>query len=187
MKDNKPRTGKSIINIKDIIIVILIIIPFTFIDVRTALSVGVICISLILVRGVIRHSESGHANGCKILPKENELYIPKGVEVFELAHDVPMEVLYMHISVLRAMEIRPKILIVRFRKISQMQSRDAHIIKEEVRVLSERKISVFISEANAHIKNQFLKYDLDQKISSGSIFYKIDDALKRAETMLNVQ
>src|SRR5258708_9883493 len=84
MRDYKRHPGKTILSIKDIIMIILIIVPFIFIDLRTALFVGAICISLLLTRGTIRHLKSRHLNGYRIPNEENELYVPKGVEVFEL-------------------------------------------------------------------------------------------------------
>jgi hypothetical protein len=115
MKDYKRNQEKTIVSIKDIIMIILIIVPFIFIDLRTALFVGAICTSLLLMRGTIRHLELRQLKSYKIPNEENELSIPKGVEVFELADNVPMEILYKYVSVLRAMKIHPKILIIRFK------------------------------------------------------------------------
>jgi sulfate permease, SulP family len=187
MKGYKRPREKTIVNIKDIIMIILIIVPFLFIDLRTALFVGAICTSLLLMHGTIRHLKSRYLNSYRIPNEENELSFPKGVEVFELAGNVPMEILYKYISVLRPMKIRPKILITRFKQISQIHSHEAHVLEDIIRELSKCKIRIFISGVEGNLKNQFKKYNLNQKNSSGGIFYKIDDALKQAETILNIQ
>ncbi len=98
-----------------------------------------------------------------------------------------MEILYKYISALRTLEIRPKILIIRFKRIPQIHPADVHVLEKVIRVLSERKIILFISDVDENIKNQFNFYNLNEKIGNGKIFYKIDDALKRAEIILNIQ
>jgi len=187
MKDHKLHTKRTIVTSKDIIIIMMIVAPFTFIDLRTALFVGAISASLIFIRGVVSYLKPRQINGHVALGAENVLFVPKGVEVFELAGDAPMDTLYKHIAVLRAMGIHPKILIIRFRKISLIQSNEAHVLIKIVRMLSERKTLTFFSEMNEGVKDQFEKLIPGLKTSGCSIFYKIDDALKRAETLLNVQ
>jgi ABC-type transport system involved in cytochrome bd biosynthesis fused ATPase/permease subunit len=48
---------------KDILIIILIAIPFAFIDWRTALSIAAICASILLIRRTMLYPKPGHSKG----------------------------------------------------------------------------------------------------------------------------
>jgi len=187
MKDDKLPAPQAILTIRDIVVILVIIAPFTFIDGRTALFAGAIGTSLIFIRGVIRYFKPRQINGHAALPVDEKLPVPKGVEVFELAGDTPMDTLYRYIAVLHVMEIRPRILIIRCRKISQIQSYEAHALKRVMSILSGKKTQIFFSEMNESVKDQFEKLVPDVKTSGWSFFYTIDDAIQRAEILLNVQ
>jgi hypothetical protein len=77
---------------RDIVILLLIIVPFTFIDAGTTLFAGAVCASLIFIRGVLRYFGPRRINGHKVPPVNDELPVPKGVEVFELTGDAPMDI-----------------------------------------------------------------------------------------------
>jgi len=187
MKDHQLHAPRAILTIRDIVILLLIIVPFTFINAGTALFVGAIGTSLISIRGVIRYFGPRRINGQAVLPVENRYTIPKGVEVFELAGDAPIEILYKHIAVLRAMEICPRILIVRCRKIEQIDSYEADVLKRVVNILAGRKTLIFFSEMNATIKDQFLNAIPGPRTLGCNVFYQFDEALKRAKVLLYMQ
>lgn len=177
----KDYSEKIIPIIKDILIIILIVIPFVFIGIRTALFVAAICTSILLMRRAIRQLNPGHIDGYRILHEGSELPVPQGVEIFELSNSATMEILYKYIGVLRAMAIHPRILIIRFNQISQIDPIEAHVLDDVIKKLSENEIIVFFSDIDTNIENQLKKYNLRQKVGRQNIFYKITDALKCAE------
>ena len=164
MKNYNSHRKKVIVSIKDIIMIILIIVPFTFIDLRTALFVGAICTSIFFMQGTIRYLKSMDINGYRILNEVNELSVPKGVEVFELAGNFPIEILYKYISVFRTLSIHPKILIIRFKRSSKIHKHEVRVLEKVAMALSERKI-----------------------ITDTNYFYRIEDTFNRAETIFKIQ
>lgn len=172
--------------IKDVFLVILIVIPFTFIDTRTVLFVGAISTSILLIRRTIHRLNTQHMNGYVITGEGNELAIPKRVEMFELSNSAPMEVLYKYIEVLRAMAIHPSVMIIRFKQIRQINPVEADVLDKVILRLSKHEIKILFSDVDANLKNQLNKYTLVQKVGGNNIFYKVEDALNHAKKIRSV-
>jgi len=184
--DYKNHSGKIILTAKDIFIIILIVIAFSFIDLRAALFMGAVITSIILIRRAIKHLNPRHTNGYKILKEGNEISVPQRVEVFELSNSATMGILYKYVEVLRMMTVHPRILIIRFKRILRISPDEAHILGEVIICLSVEKIKIFFSDVDMNLEKQLKKYDLVQKVGEDNIFYTIDDALNRAEKTLNI-
>lgn len=170
--------------IKYIFITILIAIPFSFIDMPMAIYAGAISISIIFIRLAIQRLKPGHINGYKTLHGGNELNVPESVEVFELSDSATMEILYEYLGVLRTLAIHPKILILRFNKITQINPSEVRVLNEVINQLSENGTAIYFSDVDTNIETQFKEYDFMQKVEKNKIFSKIEDALKCANETL---
>lgn len=167
--------------IQDILIAILIAIPFIFIGFSTALFVGAIVASILLMRRTIKSLNPGYINGYRILNKGNELTVLPRVEVFEISNSATFEILYKYVEVLKMMAIRPSILIIRLNRIWHIHSQDADILSNVITNLSIGKIKIYLSDVDINLERQLKTYNLLQKIGKDFVFCSIDDAIKYAE------
>jgi hypothetical protein len=81
----KTHNEKTLPIIQSVLFIILIAFPFSFTDMPTIMYVGAICISILFIRFAIQHLKPANINGFKILHGNDELNIPKRVEIFELS------------------------------------------------------------------------------------------------------
>ena len=177
----KNHKEKILSIIKSVLFIILIAFPFSFNDMPTSIYAAAICTSILFIRLAIQRLKPGYINGYKALHNDYELNVPKRVEVFELSNSVTMEILYEYLGVLRTMAIHPKILIIRFKQITEIKPFEAHVLDEMINRLSENGIRIYLSDVDANIENQFIKFDILRRIGEDKIFNKIDDALKCAK------
>ena len=183
----KHHIRKIGLTINDIILIVLMATPFIFISMRTALFVAAIGSSILLMRRTILFLSPGYFDDGRILHDDKEFHVPKGVEIFELNNSETIGTVYKYIGVLRSMGLKPRILIIRFNRISQINSFDIFLLDEVINRLSERGITIYLSDVNLNIRNLLNKYNLFHKIGKNEMFYKIENALQCAETALNLE
>lgn len=176
---------KLIIN--DIIFIVVMATPFSFISMRTALFVTAIGSSMLLMRRTILLLSPGYFDDRGIPHDDKEFHVPKGVEILELNNSAAIGIVYKYIGVLQSMGLKPGILIIRFNRISKINSFDICLLDEVINRLSERGITIYLSDVDLNIRNLLNKYDLIHKIEKNKMFYKIENALQCAETALNLE
>src|SRR5689334_7600868 len=71
--------------IKDTLTIVLIFVVFYLIDLEIAAFMSVICAAILLSRRIILDHNPGFIRGHHITYNENELIVPKGVDVFDLS------------------------------------------------------------------------------------------------------
>jgi MFS superfamily sulfate permease-like transporter len=171
---------------KDIILVILIITPFTFFDVRTALFVGATGTSIVILRRTILFLSPARFKNHGIPFAGEEWPVPKGVEILELSNSATLGIIYTYVEVLRSMDISMRILIIRFKQIHEMNPFDLCLLDEVISRLTERGIIIYLSEVDGKVRELFNKYNLMQKVGRNEIFYKMEEALLNAKISLEV-
>lgn len=170
--------------ILNIIISFLIATPFALIDINTAFFVGSIITSIILIRKAIRYLVPQHVNGYRNQYSGKELSIPKNVEVFEITNSASKGILYKYIGLMEMMAIRPKVLILRFENIIQIEADEAHILDEVITRLSGNEINICFSGVGMSLKRQMNQLGIGLKIAEENIFYSFADALNRCKQIL---
>jgi SulP family sulfate permease len=171
---------------KDIILIILVFTPFTFFDARTALFIGAIGTSIVIMRRTILFLSPGRFNHYSIPYEQKEWLVPKGVEILELSNSATLGIVYKYVEVLRSMGISVRILIIRFKQIHEINPFDICLLDEVIKRLSEKGIIIYLSEMDVKIRSLFKKYNVIQNVGRNEIFDKIEDALQCAKISLDV-
>jgi SulP family sulfate permease len=114
----------------------------------------------------------------------NQDSVPKGIEIFVISESASMEVLYPYLEIVHTMAIRPKILIIRFQQISNIDSVGANVLNEIIRWTSVNNIGIIFSDVGITLKDQLENYFLPYQIGEENIFSNIDNAISRATKLM---
>lgn len=172
---------------KDILIVFLITAPFAFIDWRTALFIGAMATSILLIRRTILFLSPGRFKGNRIPFEAKEWPVAEGVEILELSNSATLGVIFKYMELLKSMGINSRILIISFRHIPEMNPFDICLLDEVINQLSARGTTIYLAEVDVKVRNLFKKYHLMQKVRMNEIFYKIEDAVQCAKIALDTR
>ena len=172
---------------KDILILFLITTPFAFIDWRTALFIGAMATSILLIRRTILFLSPGRFNDDGI-PFEAKVWsVPEGVEILELSNSATLGIIFKYMELLKSLGINTRILIIRFRHIPEMNPFDICLLDEVINQLSARGTAIYLAEVDVKVRNLFKKYHLMQKVGMNEIFYKIEDAVQCAKIAIDTR
>ena len=172
--------------IRDVIIILLIFILFSFIDITLASLFSIISTAILLIRRIIFSLNPGFIKGHKIFYEGKEVSVPKSVDVFDLRYPSLMEKLYQYIEVIRSISVPPRILIIRFNGIFQMEKAEFHILNEVINQLSKSKIKIILSDVVTGLEDQLIQKGIAQRIGKKNIFSNISDTMIHAKEVLKI-
>ena len=136
---------------KDILIIISIFILCTFVSVRTASLVATILTVILLIRR-FAFDLNPLASEKYVIDNGIKLVIPPHTEIFELNDSSSFESLLKYASFLQSIAIPPKILIIRFCKISYLRDREFRFLDKILKVFLKRNIIIIFSDVSENIK-----------------------------------
>lgn len=171
--------------IKDSFIIILIFGMFYFMDLQVAAFITIICTSILLTRRIILDYNPGFITGNYITYNEEELIVPKGVDVFDLSKVPTMDYLRRYTEVIRGILVPPTVLIIRFCGILQLEEYDLLLLAEVIGRLQKSDIAIIFSDVGKTIYLQFNEFGIDQKIGSDNIYLNVDDAIAQGGKLLH--
>src|SRR5689334_12287909 len=141
--------------IKDTLTIVLIFAVFYLIDLEIAAFMSVICAPILLSRRIILDHNPGFIMGHHITYNENELIVPKGVDVFDLSKVPTVDYLRSYTEVMRTILRPPAVLIIRFCGILQVEEYDLHLLTEITGRLQKSDIIVIFSDVGKNVQLQF--------------------------------
>lgn len=171
---------------RDVWIIILAIISLGFINLHLALLVGCIYTLILVMTKTIDRLNPIHNNGNQIISGGEKLFVPNRVKIFELIDASSKDKLYKYVHVFKGMVIPPRILIIRFQESFEISHRSIVVLHKVEKTLSKEKIELIFSDVDLPIKNLLIKMDLLKNIAENNICKNINDALTRAEEILEI-
>lgn len=184
------RTFRSLMkNPKSDISVLLVTFFLTVIfDLTIAIEIGLLIAMLLFMRRV---AETTHVSVCRdeidlseegeIVHEEEVLNLPKGVEVYEIDGPFFFGVANKFDDIMQAMGDKPKVRIIRMRKVPFMDSTGLHNLESLVRLSQAEHIQIILSGVNAHVHNLLIKSGFDHIVGEKNICDNINKALERAK------
>lgn len=171
--------------IRDSFIGLLLFILVSFIDLELAFFVFIISIYMFLTRRIILNLNPGAINRHKIYFKGRELPVPIGVDVFNAGNVSSLENLHSYVEVICKTLIPPRIIIIRINNKSIISRFEIEILDLIIKRLKKHEISIIFSDVNANMQYQLRENGVAEQIGDENVFYYIQDALKRANEVLN--
>ena len=111
---------------------------------------------------------------------EEVLSLPKGVEVYEIDGPFFFGVASKFDDIMHNMGDKPKIRIIRMRKVPFMDSTGLHNLENLFRLSQAEHIHMILSGVNEHVRRVLVKSGFDKKIGTENICSNINEAVAKA-------
>ena len=190
------RTFRALLkNPKSDIAVLLITFFLTIIfDLTVAIEVGIVIACLLFMRRVaettnisIITDEIDPSAGLDIAVNEEPLTIPEGVEVYEINGPYFFGIANKFEEQMVQMDDRPKIRIIRMRKVPFIDSTGIHNLTNLCRMSKKENVQIILSGVNDKVHGVLEKSGFNDLLGKENICSHINIALKRAEEVINKQ
>lgn len=188
------RTFRSLLkNPKGDVAVLLVTFFLTVIfDLTIAIEIGLLIAMFIFMKRV---SETTKVSVTKNLinlseetevpvPEDEKLIVPDGVEVYEIDGPFFFGIASKFDSIMQRLGDKPKVRIIRMRKVPFMDSTGLHNLESLVRLSQEEHIRIILSGVNPNVRKMLLNGGLDNKIGIENICSNINEALARSSALL---
>lgn len=188
------RTFRSLMkNPKSDVSVLLVTFFLTVIfDLTIAIEIGLLIAMVLFMRRVAettKVSVSTHridlSEDTEIPHEKEVLSLPKGVEVYEIDGPFFFGVANKFDGVMKMMGDKPKVRIIRMRKVPFMDSTGLHNLESLYRLSSAEHIRLILSGVNENVRRLLVKSGFEQKIGPGNICSHINEALEKAAAEVN--
>ncbi len=161
-------------------------------DLTIAIEIGLLIAMVLFMRRVAettKVSVSTHridlSEGTEMTHEKEVLSLPKGVEVYEIDGPFFFGVANKFDGVMKAMGDKPKVRIIRMRKVPFMDSTGLHNLESLYRLSSAEHIRLILSGVNENVRRLLVKSGFEQKIGSDNICSHISEALEKATAVVN--
>lgn len=184
------RTFRSLMkNPKSDISVLLVTFFLTVIfDLTIAIEVGLLIAMVFFMRRVAETTHISVAThmldlsgDSEIQPKKEQLIVPKGVEVYEIDGPFFFGIANKFDGIMKSMGNKPKVRIIRMRKVPFMDSTGLHNLESLLRLSQAEHIHMILSGVNENVRKLLIKSGFDRKIGSENICSHIGEALEKAK------
>ena len=183
------RTFRSLMkNPKSDVSVLLVTFFLTVIfDLTIAIEIGLLIAMLFFMRRVaetthvsVTTNEIDLSDEGEIHHDEEVLQLEKGIEVYEIDGPFFFGVANKFDSVMKNMGDKPKIRIIRMRKVSFIDSTGLHNLESLWRLSNAEHIHMILSGVNENVHKVLTKSGFDQKIGAENICSNINEAVAKA-------
>ncbi len=183
------RTFRSMMkNPKSDVSVLLVTFFLTVIfDLTIAIEIGLLIAMLFFMRRVaetthvsVTTDEIDLSDEGEIHHDEEVLQLEKGIEVYEIDGPFFFGVANKFDSVMKNMGDKPKIRIIRMRKVSFIDSTGLHNLESLWRLSQAEHIHMILSGVNEQVHGVLTKSGFDQKIGAENICSNINEAVAKA-------
>lgn len=175
----------------DVAVLLTTFLLTVFFDLTIAIELGLLLAMFLFMRRVI---ETTHVSVCTdavdlshesdVHIKEEVLVIPRGIEVYEIDGPFFFGVANKFDECMKQMGDKPKVRILRMRKVPFMDSTGLHNLESFFRLSKKEGIRIVLSGVNAKVHSVLDKSGMADKIGQENICSHIDQAMKRANVLL---
>jgi SulP family sulfate permease len=113
-----------------------------------------------------------------------KLNIPKGVEVYEINGPLFFGASHNFKEVMRQLEVHPKVLILRMRKVPMIDATGLYNLREFIKFLQLRKVTVVLSGVNPEVGRELASYGITHLVGEENIKPHIREAMARLEELI---
>lgn len=160
-------------------------------DLTIAIEIGLLLAALLFIR---RISETSSISVFKETAKEadyvegndetEKLKLPVGVEVYEIEGPFFFGVANKFEEIMKSIGDRPKMQIIRMRKVPFMDSTGAHNLKNLIHSAQKDKIQILLSGANEKVHSVLENNGIVELLGTANVCSNINEALARAEEIM---
>ncbi len=190
------RTFRSLMkNPKSDVSVLLVTFLLTVIfDLTVAIEVGLLIAMFLFMKRVsettrvsVVKNELDLSDEGEIHHDEEVLSLPKGVEVYEIDGPFFFGVASKFDDVMHTMGDKPKIRIIRMRKVPFMDSTGLHNLENLFRLSTDEGIHLILSGVNDSVRRILIQSGFDRKIGAENICSNINEAIEKTRNLIEKQ
>lgn len=159
-------------------------------DLTIAIEVGLLLAMLLFMKRMsdvtkisVTTSEIDLSRESEIVHEEEKLTVPDEVEVYEIDGPFFFGVANKFDESMKNIGDKPKIRIIRMRKVPFMDTTGLHNLESLFRLSEKEKIRMILSGVNGQVHDVLTKSGFAEKIGEENICGDIHKALQRAETL----
>lgn len=156
-------------------------------DLTIAIEIGLLIAMLFFMRRVAETTQVSVATNEIDLSNEGEIHhdeevlsLAKGVEVYEIDGPFFFGIANKFDGVMKSVGDKPKVRIIRMRKVPFMDSTGLHNLESLLRLSQAEGIHLILSGVNNHVHAILTKSGFDRKIGEDNICANINEAVEKA-------
>jgi SulP family sulfate permease len=160
-------------------------------DLTIAIEIGLLIAMFIFMKRVsettkvsVTKNSINLSEDSEIFADEERLVLPEGVEVYEIDGPFFFGIANKFDSIMQNMGDKPKIRIIRMRKVPFMDSTGLHNLESLFRLSKAENIQLILSGVNDSVRSMLIKSEFDKKIGAENICSNINKALNRAKELV---
>lgn len=161
-------------------------------DLTIAIEIGLLIAMVLFMRRVAETTHISVSTHRIDLSEESEiphekevLSVPKGVEVYEIDGPFFFGVANKFDGIMKTMGDKPKVRIIRMRKVPFMDSTGLHNLESLYRLSSGEHIRLILSGVNDNVRRLLARSGFEQKIGPENICSHISEAIEKASVAVN--
>jgi SulP family sulfate permease len=187
------RTFRSLLkNPKSDIVVLLVTFFLTVIfDLTIAIEIGLLLAMVLFMKRIaettrvsVSTDRIDLSGDSEIAHDDEVLVIPRAVEVYEIDGPFFFGIANKFDECMKQLGDKPKVRIIRMRKVPFMDSTGLHNLESLCRLSSKENIQIILSGVNEKVRDVLLRNRMDEKIGIHNICSNIHEAIGKAETFL---
>jgi len=187
------RTFKALMkNPKSDVAVLLATFSLTVIfDLTIAIEIGLLLAVVLFLRRISETStvslfkndvaESDYIEGSI---EAEMLHVPDGVEVYEIEGPFFFGVANKFEETMKQIGDKPKVRIIRMRKVPFIDSTGSHNLENLIRMSSKDKTQILLSGVNENVRSVLIKVGIEELLGAENICSNINEALARANQLV---
>lgn len=164
----------------DVIILLTTFFITVFYDLTLAIQVGVILSAILFMKRMSDISDKRINNFVDSDLIENYSNLPKGLNIYEISGPLFFASARRYSEAIEEIGLKCKVLVIRMRHVSFIDQTGLHNLKDTIKILRSKNITIILSGVNPDIREEFRKSKLIDLIHEDLIFDNFSDATNKA-------
>ncbi|MBR8534560.1 STAS domain-containing protein [Carboxylicivirga sediminis] len=168
----------------DILILLTTFVITVFFDLTLAIEIGVVLSALLFMKRMADISDKRIDNIVDSDVIENYSDLPAALKIYEISGPLFFASARRYSEAIEEIGLRCEVLIIRMRHVSFIDQTGLHNLKDTLRMLSNKNITILLSGGNAEIKEEIKQFELTKFVPDAFIFDSFNDATQKAVELL---
>ncbi len=179
------RTFRSILkgSVFDILVLLSTFILTVLVDLTVAIEVGVVLSAILFMK---RMADLGKTIPARVDSDVIEDYsnLNKNIGIYEISGPLFFASAKQFCEVLKSIGVRKKVMIIRMRHVPFVDSTGLQNFKEALKILSDSGTKIVLSGVNENVRQDLVKFKLDELAHPENIYSSFELAVAGAEKLL---
>jgi SulP family sulfate permease len=175
----------------DVMVLIVTFLLTVILDLTVAIEIGLLLAMVLFMRRIMETTNIYVSKDKLDLSNESEVFhdnetldIPKGIEIYEIDGPFFFGIANKFDECMKHFSDKPKIRIIRMRKVPFMDSTGLHNLESLCRLSAKENIQIILSGVNEKVRKVLINNKMDKKIGSENICSNIHEAIEKATLFL---